>query len=123
MNIISGKDPLDSTSAPVAVPDFTKNLGQDIKGLKIGIPKEYFIEGMDKEIEKSVRDAVKNSNHWAPYPLRFLCRILNTLLPHIMSLQLQRPRPTLHAMTGLNTVSGQRVKSTRLATETFLICT
>jgi len=51
MNIISGKDPFDSTSAPVAVPDFTKNLGQDIKGLKIGIPKEYFIEGMTKRLK------------------------------------------------------------------------
>ena len=69
MNIISGKDPLDSTSAPVAVPDFTKNLGQDIKGLKIGIPKEYFIEGMDKEIEKSVRDAVKKLESLGAIPV------------------------------------------------------
>lgn len=59
MNIISGHDPLDSTSAPLPVPDFTKVLGQEIKGLRLGVPKEYFIEGMDKEVEASVRDAIK----------------------------------------------------------------
>ncbi len=69
MNIISGKDPFDSTSAPVAVPDFAKNLGQDIKGLKIGIPKEYFIEGMDKEIEKSARDAIKKLESLGAIPV------------------------------------------------------
>ncbi len=59
MNIISGNDPMDSTSAPVIVPDFTASIGKDIKGLKIGIPKEYFIEGIAPEVEKSVRDAIK----------------------------------------------------------------
>ncbi len=58
MNVISGRDPLDSTSADVPVPDFTKSLQNDIKGLRIGIPKEYFVEGMDREVEKSIRDAI-----------------------------------------------------------------
>ncbi|MDP3259855.1 MAG: amidase family protein, partial [Thermodesulfovibrionales bacterium] len=58
LNIISGKDPFDSTSAPVAVPDFTKVLGNEIKGLKIGIPREYFIKGMDREIEEAVKTAI-----------------------------------------------------------------
>jgi aspartyl-tRNA(Asn)/glutamyl-tRNA(Gln) amidotransferase subunit A len=59
MNIIAGHDPKDSTSADIAVPDFTKALKKDVKGMKIGIPKEYFIEGMDPEVDKAVRDAVK----------------------------------------------------------------
>lgn len=59
LNIISGKDMKDSTSAPVDVPDFTAGLGQKITGLRIGIPKEYFIEGMDPEVETSVRTAIK----------------------------------------------------------------
>ena len=59
MNVIAGHDPKDSTSADIAVPDFTKVLKKDVKGLKIGIPKEYFIEGMDPEVERAVRDAVK----------------------------------------------------------------
>lgn len=58
MNVIAGHDPLDSTSAELNVPDFTSSLGQDIKGLKIGIPKEYFIEGMDKEVEAAVKKAI-----------------------------------------------------------------
>lgn len=58
LSAISGHDPFDSTSAPVPVPDFASALGQDIKGLKIGIPKEYLIEGMDRDVEDAVRAAV-----------------------------------------------------------------
>lgn len=57
MNAIAGYDPMDSTSIPEPVPDYTKYLGRDIKGMKIGIPKEYFIEG----IEKDVGDAIKGA--------------------------------------------------------------
>jgi aspartyl-tRNA(Asn)/glutamyl-tRNA(Gln) amidotransferase subunit A len=59
MNVIAGHDPCDSTSAPVDVPDFTAVLGHDIKGLRIGIPKEYFIKGMDEEVERSLREALR----------------------------------------------------------------
>jgi len=48
--IISGHDPKDSTSAPLAVPDFSKALTGEVKGLRIGIPKEYRVEGMNPEI-------------------------------------------------------------------------
>ena len=59
MNVIAGHDHRDSTSASKAVPDYTKSLRRDVKGLKIGLPKEYFIEGIDPEIEKSVRQAAE----------------------------------------------------------------
>jgi aspartyl-tRNA(Asn)/glutamyl-tRNA(Gln) amidotransferase subunit A len=59
MNVIAGRDSRDSTSANVSVPDFTTALKKDVKGMRIGIPKEYFIEGMDPEVDKAVRDAVK----------------------------------------------------------------
>jgi aspartyl-tRNA(Asn)/glutamyl-tRNA(Gln) amidotransferase subunit A len=59
MNVISGHDAKDSTSANIPAPDFTKALRRDMKGLKIGLPKEYFIEGMDPEVEKAVREAVR----------------------------------------------------------------
>jgi len=59
MNVISGRDPLDSTSADLPVPDFTKSLLNNVKGLKIGIPKEYFVEGMDGDVEKSVKGAIE----------------------------------------------------------------
>ncbi|MEK7683767.1 MAG: Asp-tRNA(Asn)/Glu-tRNA(Gln) amidotransferase subunit GatA, partial [Nitrospirota bacterium] len=69
LNIISGKDPFDSTSAPVAVPDFTKVLGNEIKGLKIGIPREYFIKGMDREIEEAVKTAIKKLESLGAIPV------------------------------------------------------
>jgi aspartyl-tRNA(Asn)/glutamyl-tRNA(Gln) amidotransferase subunit A len=59
MNIIAGHDPRDSTSADVPVPDYTKSLVRDVKGMKVGIPREYFIEGMDPEVDRAVRDAIK----------------------------------------------------------------
>jgi aspartyl-tRNA(Asn)/glutamyl-tRNA(Gln) amidotransferase subunit A len=59
MNIIAGHDPLDSTSAPVPLPDFTAALDKDIKGMKVGIPKEYFIEGMNAEVEGAVTEAIR----------------------------------------------------------------
>jgi len=59
MNVISGYDPSDSTSANVPVPDFMKVLGQSVKGMKIGIPREYFIDGMDKEVSAAIQNAIK----------------------------------------------------------------
>lgn len=59
LNIIAGKDRFDSTTVDTEVPDYTKNLSQDIKGLKIGIVKEYFAEGLDPKVEKVVREAIK----------------------------------------------------------------
>ena len=52
LKTMSGHDAKDSTSAQVDVPDFEKFLGQDIKGMRIGIPKEYRVEGLNKEVEK-----------------------------------------------------------------------
>ena len=69
LNVISGHDPLDSTSAPVEVPDFVSVLGREIKGMKIGIPKEFLIEGMDKEVNASVRDAIKKLESLGAVPL------------------------------------------------------
>jgi len=59
LNVISGHDICDSTSAPVDVPDFTSGLGRDLKGIKAGVPREYFIDGMDKEVESAVKAVIK----------------------------------------------------------------
>ena len=69
MNVISGHDPLDSTSAPLPVPDFTAALGQEIKGIKLGVPKEYFIEGIEKEVEASVTDAIRKLEDLGAIPV------------------------------------------------------
>lgn len=58
LNIISSHDEMDSTSSDVPVPDYTKSLVSDVKGLKIGLPREYFVKGMDPEVEKTVRAAI-----------------------------------------------------------------
>ncbi len=58
MNIISGHDENDSTSANISVPDYTQSLHGDIKGLRVGVPKEYFIEGMDPETRKIIDEAI-----------------------------------------------------------------
>jgi aspartyl-tRNA(Asn)/glutamyl-tRNA(Gln) amidotransferase subunit A len=59
MNVICGYDPLDSTSVKVEVPDYTAVLGKDVAGMSIGIPKEYFMEGLDGEVAKAVSEAIK----------------------------------------------------------------
>lgn len=58
MNVIAGYDPMDSTSIPEAVPDFTELLGRDIKGIKIGIPKEYALKGIEPDVFRSVSGAL-----------------------------------------------------------------
>jgi aspartyl-tRNA(Asn)/glutamyl-tRNA(Gln) amidotransferase subunit A len=59
MNVISGHDKADSTSATEPVPDYTKGLTKDLKGMKIGIPKEYFVEGMQPEVDAVIKEAIK----------------------------------------------------------------
>ncbi|MDO8649591.1 MAG: Asp-tRNA(Asn)/Glu-tRNA(Gln) amidotransferase subunit GatA [Candidatus Peregrinibacteria bacterium] len=59
LQAIAGKDLKDGTTSDVPVPDYRAELTGNVKGLKIGIPKEYFIPGMHPEIEASVRDAAK----------------------------------------------------------------
>ncbi len=58
MNVICGHDPKDSTSVPREVPDYTQNLKQGVKGMTLGIPREYFVPGMDPEVEQAVRKAI-----------------------------------------------------------------
>ncbi len=69
LNVIAGHDPRDSTSVPIDVPDFAEVLGQEIKGLKIGIPIEYFIGGMDRDVEESVRTAIKKLESLGAIPV------------------------------------------------------
>ncbi len=61
---IAGHDPLDSTSMPLAVPEVPLNgrggrIGRPLQSVRVGVPKEYFIEGMQAEVEQAVREAVR----------------------------------------------------------------
>lgn len=59
MQSLAGADAKDSTTPPNKVPDYTKELTKKLKGLTIGIPEEYFIKGLEGEIEEAVRNAIK----------------------------------------------------------------
>jgi aspartyl-tRNA(Asn)/glutamyl-tRNA(Gln) amidotransferase subunit A len=60
LGVLSGVDPLDSTSVPQPVPDYTANLDGKIKGLKLGLPREYMIGGVETEVKAAVDAAVKH---------------------------------------------------------------
>jgi len=59
LGVIAGHDPHDSTSVDAPVPDFVTALTGDIQGLRVGVPKEYFIEGIQPEVEHAVRAAIE----------------------------------------------------------------
>ena len=58
LKIIAGIDPLDSTSIDAPVPDYMATLKKEIKNIRIGIPKEYFIEGLDRDVSEAIKDAI-----------------------------------------------------------------
>ena len=58
MNAIAGSDPQDSTCLNEPVPDYTAALGRDLRGVKLGVPKEYLIEGIDAQVKRAVNDAI-----------------------------------------------------------------
>ncbi|MBY5035347.1 Asp-tRNA(Asn)/Glu-tRNA(Gln) amidotransferase subunit GatA [Streptococcus gallolyticus] len=60
LNVIASKDVKDSTSAPVEIADYTSKIGQDIKGMKIALPKEYLGEGIDPKIKENILEAAKH---------------------------------------------------------------
>lgn len=72
---MSGHDPKDSTSLPNEVPNFVAACGQSVKGLKIGVPKEYRVDGMPEEIEKAWQQGIE----WLKAAG---CEIVDITLPH-----------------------------------------
>jgi aspartyl-tRNA(Asn)/glutamyl-tRNA(Gln) amidotransferase subunit A len=58
LRVIAGRDPLDSTSADVPVPDYEQELAKPVRGLRLGVPKEYFSEGLDSEVRAAVETAI-----------------------------------------------------------------
>jgi aspartyl-tRNA(Asn)/glutamyl-tRNA(Gln) amidotransferase subunit A len=58
MNVMAGYDPKESTSVKTDVPDYRQFIGRDIRGWKIGIPKEYYVEGIDPEVSKAVSKVI-----------------------------------------------------------------
>jgi aspartyl-tRNA(Asn)/glutamyl-tRNA(Gln) amidotransferase subunit A len=75
LRVIAGRDPLDSTSADVPVPDYEADLMQSVAGLKIGVPKEYFGEGLDPEVREAVEAGISRLRAAG-------CEIIPISLPH-----------------------------------------
>jgi aspartyl-tRNA(Asn)/glutamyl-tRNA(Gln) amidotransferase subunit A len=75
LGVIAGRDPMDSTSAEVPVPDYVAELEKPIRGLKLGVAKEYFGEGLDSEVRQAVESAVDRLKS-------FGCEIVQVSLPH-----------------------------------------
>lgn len=75
LSIIAGYDPCDSTSMNVPVPNYAAALTGNIKGLRIGVPKEYFVAGMQPEVEQGIRAAIEHLS-------RLGAEICNISLPH-----------------------------------------
>ena len=72
---IAGRDPMDSTSADVPVPDYVAELDKPVRGMKLGVAKEYFGEGLDEEVKQAVEKAIDR--------LKSLdCEIVPVSLPH-----------------------------------------
>ena len=59
LNVIAGRDPLDSTSLDRPTEDFTAELGRDLKGVRLGIPREYFVDGMDARVKATIEAAIQ----------------------------------------------------------------
>jgi aspartyl-tRNA(Asn)/glutamyl-tRNA(Gln) amidotransferase subunit A len=72
---IAGRDEHDSTSAPVAVPDFASELSKPVKGMRLGIPKEFFGEGLDAEVKSIIEAGLRNTNALG-------CELVDVSLPH-----------------------------------------
>ncbi len=75
LRTIAGHDPLDSTSADVPVPDYEADLAKPVAGMKIGVPKEYFGEGLDAEVRTAVEAGVSKLRSAG-------CEIIPISLPH-----------------------------------------
>ena len=75
LQTIAGRDPMDSTSADVAVPDYVAELSQGVKGLRIGVAKEYFGEGLDAEVRGAVEAAIQKLAGLG-------CEVVPVSLPH-----------------------------------------
>jgi aspartyl-tRNA(Asn)/glutamyl-tRNA(Gln) amidotransferase subunit A len=75
LRAIAGRDPMDSTSADVPVPDYVAELDKPLPGLKIGVAKEYFGDGLDSEVRKTVEDAIQTL-------AKLGCEVIPISLPH-----------------------------------------
>ena len=83
LGVMAGYDPKDSTSINQPVPDYTQSLNDDLQGLKIGLPKEYFGDGLDPAIAKSIDEMIKVLEKLGAKNFRSVCRTRTLALQFI----------------------------------------
>ncbi|MBF8266538.1 MAG: glutamyl-tRNA(Gln) amidotransferase, subunit [Dehalococcoidia bacterium] len=59
LNAIAGHDPRDSTSIPQGIPDYTRALEADVRGMRIGVPREYYVEGINRDVAETLKKALE----------------------------------------------------------------
>jgi aspartyl-tRNA(Asn)/glutamyl-tRNA(Gln) amidotransferase subunit A len=59
LGVIAGHDVMDATSSPLPVPDYTETIDRGVKGMKLGVPREYFAEGLDEEVREAIEGGIK----------------------------------------------------------------
>lgn len=72
---IAGRDERDSTSAPLPVPDYMSGLSRPVRGLRLGVPREFFGEGLDPEVKSAIEAAIRNAGSLG-------CELIDVSLPH-----------------------------------------
>ena len=75
LGVLAGRDARDSTSSPVPVPDYAAELNRPVRGLKLGIPREFFGEGLDPEVKLAIEAAIGNAHSLG-------CELINVSLPN-----------------------------------------
>ena len=75
LSAIAGHDIFDSTTVPEKVPGYIKNLDKDIKGLRVGVPKEFFGEGLEDEVNQKIQESISKFKNMG-------CKIVDISLPH-----------------------------------------
>ncbi|MBI4209035.1 MAG: Asp-tRNA(Asn)/Glu-tRNA(Gln) amidotransferase subunit GatA [Deltaproteobacteria bacterium] len=75
LQVMVGHDPKDSTSVPMPVPNYLEHIQKGVKSLRVGVPQEYFVEGINPEVEKAVRKAIQTLKELG-------AEIIEVSLPH-----------------------------------------
>ena len=75
LGVLAGRDDRDSTSSPVPVPDYAAELNRPVRGMRLGIPREFFGEGLDPEVKLAIEAAIRNAHSLG-------CELMDVSLPN-----------------------------------------
>ena len=106
LNATAGHDPMDLTSSRRVQPDYTKALINDVKGMKIGLPREFVDDGVDKDVRNAILNAVKVFADLGAECVEISIPVMEYVVPAYYIIGLQKPVPTWPDMTVLG--SGYR---------------